>query len=78
MPSASSRFTGRHSLVGVAVLAYFVCYPDDLSWLLQPVDKLLSLSNSISPWLYGLIAVWLLAWTFIRIFGPSRRRLSDQ
>lgn len=56
-----------------AVIAWFVFYPEDVDSLLAPLRSVLSLSQSISPWLYGLAAAALVCWSF----GP-RFRASDQ
>lgn len=46
-----------------AALTYFVAFPEDCDALLAPLRLVLSLSFSISPWLYGLAAVALVCWT---------------
>ena len=55
--------------LGVLAFVYFVIYPQDLSVLLGLVEKVLALSNGVSPWLYGVIAVAILSWTALRICG---------
>jgi hypothetical protein len=56
------------AVLGVIVLAYFVCYPQDLAALLAPLERLLAVSNAISLGLYAVIAVAILAWTALRIW----------
>ena len=63
--------------VVLLVLAYFVIFPDDLqrviATVLSPVREVLSLSHSIAPGLYAVIAVAVAAWAAIRIWSPLGR-----
>jgi hypothetical protein len=64
-----TRFRNALSVLGLVVFAYFVAFPRDLTALLTPVKEVLSLSTAVSPWLYGLIAVAILAWTLTSVWG---------
>jgi hypothetical protein len=68
----------RSWLVPLVVLgslagAYFIAYPEDLAAVLAPVERVLAVSLSASPWLYGLLAVVVLCWTALRICGERPR-----
>jgi hypothetical protein len=63
-------------IVLAAVLAYFIIYPHDLAVMLDPLEPLskavatvLSVSQAVSPWLYGLLAVLAICWTLTRVWG---------
>jgi hypothetical protein len=72
MPNRSKHTVVRWATLGVVVFTYFVVFPQDLSLVLGPFEKLLALTNSISPWLYGVVAVAIAAWAVIRVWGrPS-------
>ena len=61
----------RAGIVTFVVVVYFVIFPEDLGTLLAPVEVLLSLTNSVSGWFYGLLAVGLVCWTARAIFQKS-------
>ena len=59
-----------------AVLTYFIIYPLDFAALLSPLEPVakamatvLSVSQAVSPWLYGLLAVLAICWTLARVWG---------
>jgi len=71
--------------VGLVVLAYFLVYPEDVTAVVAPVATMvkgiaaplasvLQLSTSVSPWLYGVIAVGIVAWTIVRVWGGRTAR----
>jgi Na+-driven multidrug efflux pump len=62
----------RYTIVAGVVLAYFVIFPDDLTTVLAPAREILSLTNTISPWLYVVLASGIIAWALVRCFGRSR------
>jgi hypothetical protein len=71
-----SRFTLQCLILSLAALAYFVMYPTDLAGLLAPVEPVVetvknvfSISQAISPWLYILAGVAILAWAVVRVWG---------
>jgi hypothetical protein len=57
------------------VFAYFVFYPQDLAAVVNPLERLLRISSAVSPWLYGVVGVAMIAWTIVRVWGnrPGRR-----
>ena len=69
----SNHWFVRLSLVVSLAVAYFVLFPQDLATLINPLEQLLQLSQSVSPWLYGLLGVGLVCWTVDRIWGRSVR-----
>jgi hypothetical protein len=71
-----SRVTVHWLILLAAVLVYFIIFPQDLAALLAPVEPLvktladiLSVSQAVSPWLYGLLAVLAICWTLARVWG---------
>ena len=71
--------------VGVVVLAYFLVFPEDVKAVVAPVaamvegiaapvNSVLQLSTSVSPWLYGVIAVGIVAWAIVRVWGGRAAR----
>jgi Sec-independent protein secretion pathway component TatC len=61
----------RWVIVAGVVLAYFVLIPADLPAILAPAREVLSLTQSISPWLYMVVASGIIAWALVRCFGRS-------
>jgi hypothetical protein len=58
-------------LLGLA--AYFLCYPDDAQSIATLATTFLSVTTAVSPWLYGVIAVAILANAIIKTGrGPGR------
>jgi hypothetical protein len=49
--------------------AYFALFPEDLDGLLTPVSQLLALSGSVANGLYALLAVCVIAWAIVRVWG---------
>jgi hypothetical protein len=60
------------ALIALAVI-YFVVYPEDLTALTAPVEQILSLSYAISPWLYLLLGICILARTITSIWGRQQQ-----
>jgi hypothetical protein len=63
---------------GTVVLVYFVIYPDDVKAVLAPLRSslefsasLLGLSHAVSPWLYLVIAVTIVTWGGVRVWGRT-------
>jgi hypothetical protein len=56
-------------ILAVTVLAYFIAFPSD-------AEAILGISNAISPWLYGVAAVGLMAWSIVKVWGtkPGNQR----
>jgi Na+-driven multidrug efflux pump len=61
----------RWAIVVGVILAYFVLMPEDLPAVLAPAREVLSLTQSISPWLYMVVAAGIIAWALVRCFGRS-------
>ena len=62
------------------VFVYFVAFPADLQTLIEPLSavvtlagSILVLSGAVSPWLYMLLAVAVLARTVTRIWAGRGR-----
>jgi hypothetical protein len=71
--------TARLVVLGVVVLVYFVVFPADLKDVLAPIVALLEMSKavleltkSVSAALYGVIAVGIVAWTVVRVWGGRK------
>ena len=77
MTTWSKTTTARWVILISAAFVYFVAYPRDLASVIFPVKEVLALSNAISPWLYGLIAVAILAWTATAIWGGRTGRAAS-
>jgi hypothetical protein len=73
----SNHWIARLALLVMFALGYFVVYPQDFAAVLAPVKELLALSNSVSPWLYGVVAVAILAWTLAGVWGRRLPRTSS-
>jgi hypothetical protein len=56
----------------VLAFVYFVFYPQDLAAILGPLEKVLSVSSAVSPGLYGVVAVGILCWSALRIWGAKQ------
>lgn len=66
------------AVLGVLAFAYFVSYPQDLIIILGLLEKVLVVSSSVSPWLYGVIAVGILSWTALRIWSGKPTNVGSQ
>jgi len=77
MKIPSNNLLARLAILGVFVFAYFVVYPQDFAAVLAPVKEVLALSNAVSPWLYGVIGVAILAWTVARVWGDRWRNTAS-
>jgi hypothetical protein len=67
----------RGVVLASVIFAYFVVYPEDAQAITAPIANFLTLltaSNSISPWLYGVVAVGIIAWAIVTTCG--RRPMS--
>jgi hypothetical protein len=56
----------------LAVVAYFVAYPEDAQALTAPLATFLSPTTAISPWLYGVAAVAIIAHAVVKV-GCGRK-----
>ena len=62
-------------VLAIIGFAYFVAFPDDLEPALAPLRELLSLTNAVSPWFYGVLMGSVIAWALVRCFG---RRVAEK
>ncbi len=61
---------------GAVVFVYFVIYPEDVRAIFAPIASVmpllasvLGLSQTVSPWLYMVIAVGIATWGIVRVWG---------
>jgi hypothetical protein len=57
------------AVLGALVFIYFVMYPEDVKALTAPVAALLDLSQSPAPWFYMVVAVGIVTWGVVRVWG---------
>ena len=69
MSIESRRRIDRRIVVALAVFAYLIAYPEDLSAILSPFERVLNLSNAVSPWLYVVLGAAVIAWSLERFFS---------
>ena len=62
----------RWTILAGVVMAYFIIFPSDLAAILAPIKELLSLSHTVAPTLYILLASGVIAWALVRCFGRAR------
>lgn len=67
----NNRWPACVPLAAALIFAYFVCYPQDLVPVLNPVEKVFGLTYAISPGLYAVIAIGILAKALVRIWGKG-------
>ena len=60
------------AIISICVFIYFVVFPDDMLRVTTPIAALFNVSRSISPWLYGVIAVVILAFTITKVWGTKQ------
>jgi hypothetical protein len=53
----------------LALLAYFVSYPEDAQAITTPIATFLGLTTAVSPWLYGVLAVGIIATAIVKTWG---------
>ena len=69
-------------IVGSCAFVYFVFFPGDIGalwtpvhelveWVSVPLNVLLQVSNSVSPWLYGVIIAVILGRTVTGVWGST-------
>jgi hypothetical protein len=71
MAKPPNRLPGRYVVLALFALVYFVIFPQDWSAIFSLVERALAISNAVSPWLYALLAVGLVCWTMVRIWGSK-------
>jgi hypothetical protein len=61
------------SVLILAALAYFVSYPEDAQAITTPItttiSTFLNLTNAVSPWFYGVVAVGIIAKAMVKTWG---------
>ncbi|MBI1367548.1 MAG: hypothetical protein GC162_02725 [Planctomycetes bacterium] len=57
-------------ILAAAALVYFIAFPEDLESTVQPVAIVTNLTNTISPWFYGVVAVAVLSGAIVKTWGP--------
>jgi len=67
--------TRRIAVLALAGLTYFVAYPGDAQAIARPVTSFLEITSAISPWLYVVIAVGLIALAVVKTWGPHLKGL---
>jgi hypothetical protein len=50
---------------------YFVVFPDDVKTVTAPIAAVLELSQVVSPWLYMVASVGIVAWVIVKIWGTK-------
>ena len=53
----------------LALLTYFVSYPEDAQAITTPITTFLGLTTAVSPWLYGVVAVGIIATAIVKTWG---------
>lgn len=64
----------RIAVLTAAALAYFLSYPEDFDALIARVSTLLKLTNEVSPLLYGLAAVGIIAAAIVKTQAAKQAR----
>lgn len=77
MTYRTSPAAARWVALAGLVFAYFVVFPGDATAVTAPVANLLRLSRAISPWLYLVVGVGIIAWTALAIWGPKASSGTD-
>jgi hypothetical protein len=72
MATQCSKWCVAATILAVLIGAYFLSFPQDSALLAGAVATVLSWTSLISPWLYGLVAVWLVCQTALRISCARR------
>lgn len=57
------------SILALAAMAYFVAYPEDAQAITTPIASFLNLTTAVSPWLYAVVAVGIIARTIAKTQG---------
>ena len=67
------------AVLGATAFVYFVMYPEDVTTVtapitavIAPMTSVIELSRSVSPWLYMLVAVGIVTWAVVRVWGQRR------
>jgi hypothetical protein len=61
------------AILALAALVYLISYPEDAQSITTPIittiTTVLNLTNTVSPWFYGVVAVGIIAKATVRIWG---------
>jgi hypothetical protein len=49
----------------ICIVVYFVVFPEDLA----PIERILHLSQAVSPWLYVVLGAGIVAWAIVRTWA---------
>lgn len=71
MASEPGRVMKRRAVLVLLAFGYFVAFPEDLPAALAPVERLLSLTNAVSPWVYGVVVAVVLSRALVRPFART-------
>ena len=66
----------RGAVLALLAFGYFVAFPEDLSAVLVPVERLLSITNTVSPWVYGVVAAMVVSRALLRT-SPAHRKSAN-
>ena len=61
--------------LGALAFVYFVIYPEDAKAVVAPITSVVELSQTVSPWLYMVVAVGIVTWGMLRSVGTAEFRL---
>jgi len=65
------------AVLALSVLAYFVSYPEDAEAITTPVTAFLNLTTAISPSLYNVVAVCIIAAAIVKTWGSRVEASKD-
>jgi hypothetical protein len=64
--------------LALAALVYFVSYPEDVQAIIMPIittiTPVLNLTNTVSPWFYGVVAVGIIAKATVKTWAVERAK----
>jgi hypothetical protein len=62
-------------MLAIALIwAYFALFPEDLDAFLAPISKLLSVTGAVAGGFYALLAVGVIGWVIVRVWGRPAAR----
>lgn len=57
------------TILALTVFAYFVLFPEDAQAVTTPISTILNLTNAVSPWFYGVVAVGIVSVAIFKTWG---------
>ena len=70
------------AVLGLTALVYFVSYPEDAlaitTTITTPISTFLNLTNAVSPWFYGVVAVGIIAKAMAKTWGCQAKAKNVQ